>query len=193
MYCLPEHYQIRTNPEPFDDTPFTDEWQDAVYVLAAEIAQREGYKTVLDFGCGSGFKLLKHFGNYRTRGVDVNKATLEWLQKTYPLNMWDTPEHASHLHAPDLLICADVIEHVVDPNTLMKQLVSLRPKCLVLSTPLRRNGDLGPPANPHHAMEWSGEEFLSFVKQFVDVSNYKIVPANPRTQDLTQVVIATAR
>lgn len=189
MFCLPPNYRIRTDPAPFDDTPFTDEWQDAVYKLAADQLAPDAHATVVDWGCGSAFKLMKYFADERTHGVEANEETLAWLRQKYPASMWDTPGEGSYLRAPDLLICADVIEHVPDPSALMNQLVSLKPTTLVISTPLRRNGDLGPPANPHHSMEWNGEEFLSFVKKFVEVTDYKIVPANPRTQDLTQVVV----
>lgn len=188
MFCLPPTYRIRTDPAPFDDTPFTDEWQDAVYKLAADQLAPDAHATVVDWGCGSGFKLMKYFGEHLTYGVEENFNTLVWLNGKYPGRWWTTPDHMKRIGV-DLLICADVIEHVPDPGALMKQLISLKPTTLVISTPPRRNGDLGPPANPSHTMEWGGEEFLSFVKEFVEVTDYKIVSANPRTQDLTQVVV----
>lgn len=63
-----------------------------------------------------------------------------------------------------LIICSDVIEHLVHPEHLMQTLSShLRfVPAMVLSTPerdlVRGILDTGPPANPSHVREWNRAE-----------------------------------
>jgi 2-polyprenyl-3-methyl-5-hydroxy-6-metoxy-1,4-benzoquinol methylase len=77
------------------------------------------------------------------------------------------------------VICSDVIEHVSDPDELMRFLLALSKKWLVISTPDGRRScsrfspyELGPPQSEHHAREWSFKEFRRYVGQFVDVREH---------------------
>jgi hypothetical protein len=60
--CLHPDYKYRTDPTAFDDRKLKDKWQDKVYKSAWELLFHESYRSVIDFGCGSGFKLMKYFG-----------------------------------------------------------------------------------------------------------------------------------
>jgi 2-polyprenyl-3-methyl-5-hydroxy-6-metoxy-1,4-benzoquinol methylase len=65
----------------------------------------------------------------------------------------------------DLLVCADVIEHVEQPVFLLRRLAELLADGgqLLISTPDRMRFDLptplGPPNNPRHVREWTRDEF----------------------------------
>jgi methylase of polypeptide subunit release factors len=68
----------------FDDTPFKDEFQPEVYEYA-EHGCNDSLKahTVIDLGCGSGFKLMKNFAHLHTIGVDLQQ-TVEFCRKHVP-------------------------------------------------------------------------------------------------------------
>ena len=89
QYFLPKSYKINNNNTHFDDTGFTREWQKEVYMLAREILRKvtkiSGEKmTVIDVGCGSGWKLVHYLSNeFKTVGIETEPA-LSFLRKTYP-------------------------------------------------------------------------------------------------------------
>ena len=160
----------------FDDTANEDEWQREVYDYALGVAHQAGAKRVCDFGAGSGFKLMTRFQEFETVGIDVPE-TVEFLKTTYPDRMWlNTGELSPEMFDGfDLVIASDVIEHLPEPEALLDALARSNAANIVLSTPARelliRRGDrpLGPPKNPHHFLEWTTEEFRSFVSQYLDV------------------------
>ena len=195
-YCIRGAYRHRSAYCYFDDTAFTDEYQKEVYVRAAEIAANEGVRSIYDIGCGSGYKLMHYLGKYDTVGFDVPE-TLDFLRKTYPDRKWEHASFSDRTYAPaDLVVCSDVIEHVSDPDELMRFLVSVSRMWLVLSTPDRAREypalspfQLGPPHTDHHMREWAFAEFRRYVAQFADVREH--VHSNP--EHATQMVVATVK
>jgi hypothetical protein len=80
----------------------------------------------------------------------------------------------------DLVICADVIEHIMDPDLFVKQLLNIRDvKYYIISTPdrdtVRGKLDYGPPANKHHIREWNLFEFRRYMEQFFEIKEHKLV------------------
>lgn len=195
-YGIRGAYRHRTRYCYFDDTPYADEYQKEVYLRAAAIAGAIHARTVYDVGCGSGYKLVHYLGEYDTTGFDVPE-TLEFLRRTYPERKWEHAPFADRSHAPaDLVICSDVIEHVLDPDELMNFLVALSSKWIVLSTPDRDREypvlsryRLGPPHTDHHIREWSFREFRRYVERFVDVHEH--VHSNPAHS--TQMIVGRVR
>lgn len=186
MYHIREDYIIREDNEQFDDTPFTDEWQDGVYAKAHAIAMEHGLGSVLDVGCGSGFKLMKHFRHFSTCGVEV-EPTLSWLKSKYPDRLWCSADQVASQYG--LVICSDVIEHVHDPDALISAIRSVAPRYVVISTPDRSmlNCDQqGPPRNLAHVREWSFDEFGPYMSSHFEVLEHFIV----NKQQCTQVVVA---
>lgn len=170
-YFIPESYVTREDVPHFDDTPFEDEYQDDVYRNATEIFGERGFKTVTDFGCGAGFKLLKYFGDVPTVGIDV-EPTVSWLRLNYPQRTWMEP--VGELPQSDMIICADVIEHVADPDALMQRIVSLKPKLVILSTPACDflGTEDGPPRNIHHVREWTFSQFGTYMAEWLEVERH---------------------
>lgn len=185
-YCLKEGYQSRTEYLQFDDRPHTMEWQLEVYLAARALFEEQSLRRVVDIGCGAAFKLMHFFRDAETIGLEL-EPNLSYLRATYPDRDW----RASDLSRPptvtgDLVIGSDVIEHLVDPDELLRFTAAIRAPWSIISTPERDavsgRAHVGPPENPHHVREWNSEEFPAYVSTFLPVRSAMVI-------DLTQLVI----
>ena len=134
---------------------------------------------IADIGCGSGYKLIKYFDSYNTIGYEI-EPTLTFLKKKYPHKSWQESRLGScpENQTADLIICADVIEHLLNPDELLNFINRFSFKFLVISTPDRDKlpeiqqscqSQNGPPVNLAHVREWSFSEFRTYVNQYFDV------------------------
>jgi SAM-dependent methyltransferase len=192
-YCIRGGYSHRHEYRYFDDRIIDNEWQREVYQYARSLMQREHLKRVIDVGCGSALKLIRELGEFDTIGIDVS-PTYEWLKERYPDRSWvrSFTDEANSLRG-DLVICADVIEHVLDPDSLIKFIKSIRPKFVILSTPER---DLtygghhwGPPTNETHIREWNFEEFDRYIGIHFDIADHSI----SNREQFTQMIVCTPK
>jgi SAM-dependent methyltransferase len=186
---LPEGY--RENPAASADADGTPYWsdqlsdpvlqdralryQEPVYRYARR-RMGESAHTVLDVGCGTGRKLVKHFARKTDRVIGMDQGSgIERARREFPEATWiegdlETDEVWTRADAlrPDLVICADVIEHLVDPVVLLDRLHDLARGRLVLSTPDRSRLEgalpLGPPLNTRHVREWTMDELQALVR-----------------------------
>jgi 2-polyprenyl-3-methyl-5-hydroxy-6-metoxy-1,4-benzoquinol methylase len=173
-------YISRSSYTHHDDRGWQDQAQDEVYAAAFQIANSRGFRRIADIGCGSGFKLVKYFSNnFNTTGFEI-EPTLSWLRMTYPNQRWEPSDFLnSYVEQQfDLLINADVIEHLVNPNILLDWIDALDFEILVLSTPDRdllpriqagTQSQTGPPVNPTHVREWSFDEFARYIGDYFDI------------------------
>jgi SAM-dependent methyltransferase len=164
----------------------TDRAQLAVYQLARKIADADpAVRSVLDWGCGTGWKLVDLFGHLDTLGADVDYR-LPTLAARFSDRRWGICPVAVDA---DLVICADVIEHVDDPAELLRTFAAGRWRNLIISTPERdlvarhkymskaakqqqRNG---PPGNRWHAREWTASEFATFVRREIGEPQISVI------------------
>ena len=168
--------QARLGNHVYEDYPTATVWQPDVYAEAAVTASRIGARDVIDFGCGSGEKLL-HFlareGGPRLIGVDFKaslalarnrESSAAWLGCN--LGLWaDLARTTESLLStdPQLLIASDVVEHLLDPRPLIATLRLLAlgnpDSRVILSTPDRHRmhgpAANGPPVNRCHVREWT--------------------------------------
>ena len=182
-------YRSRSEYHHHDDRDLTDEWQKEVYEHAANLARSSGYKNILDVGCGSGFKLIQSFEDFNTLGLEL-ACNLDFLKSRYPQRNWGLSDLQSTPNfQPDLVICADVIEHLTDPDELLSFLVRLNAGHVVLSTPDRsllyrpwQKRYWGPPRNPSHQREWTSREFFRYISDTFEVVEHAITRKDQATQ-----------
>jgi SAM-dependent methyltransferase len=179
-YFLPDGYVERLGAPQSYDAGGSGDWQREVYATAHQLACALGLWTVIDVGCGSGYKLISQFGGpeFHTIGVDLLPA-VERLCRLHPEHIWCTVDQLITVdrEPPDLLICADVLEHVDEPDRLIEVFKTLRPKWLVISTPDRTlmakypkwGRASGPPSNGCHVREWSFSEFRQYIGSHFDI------------------------
>jgi len=199
-YCLPEGYVERIGAPQSYDAGGDDTWQREVYETALALARVFGLRNVVDFGCGSGFKLVKNFSGpeFETIGIDLEPAVL-LLRQRYPYCDWRVEDDyrqlpLTALSGADLVICSDVIEHIDEPDKLLGRLKLAHHAWFVISTPDRKllerypkwGVKMGPPANGCHVREWSFEEFRQYMDGHFEVLRHFIA----NREQCTQVVIA---
>jgi len=175
MYCIREDYIIRGKNDFLDTSGRSDEYQNDVYVYAKKITESHDVKTISDVGCGSAYKLLKYFKSFEFNGYDL-EPTVTLLKERFPENDWIISDFNSTPKQSDLVICADVIEHVDDPDELIGFIMKMNPKHVVLSTPDRDllyyklgRSIVGPPANKHHIREWTFDEFREYIGRYFNI------------------------
>ncbi|MGC5325137.1 hypothetical protein [Brevibacillus sp. SYSU BS000544] len=154
-------------------------WQPNVYALARFIGEKLGCKYMIDIGSGAGFKLASMYPDFQIIGIDYGENLVNCRAK-YPFGSWTEHnlDHPGELNLPDeivkdaVVICADVIEHLISPGYLLwklKKVMELAPICL-LSTPEReltyRYNHMGPPFNHCHTREWKLGEFRNLLLSF---------------------------
>lgn len=150
-------------------------YQFPVYRYAKKLLREKKIKRVIDVGCGTGTKLAfihKDLPEVAFTGID-QKAAIEYCENNYNFGNW----HVDDIENPDeslgdikaeLVICSDVIEHLLNPDVL---LVYLKKKVandgyIVLSTPERdvlRGKSCTNSPNKFHIREWNLEEFENYL------------------------------
>src|SRR5712692_8384981 len=86
-YCIKSSYRHRKQHLYFDDTQNNDEWQLEVYLYAQQLMKQNNFRSIIDIGCSSAYKLVNFLGQYDTLGLDVS-PTYEWLLEKYPERRW---------------------------------------------------------------------------------------------------------
>ena len=189
-YYIHGGYTIRQRNVAFDDSTWEDEAQRDVYWFARDVADKYDLKTVLDIGCGSGYKLVTNFYNHETTGIEVDR-TYRHCIRAWPNRNWRIVDYSWLPEtAPDLVICSDVIEHVLHPDQLMDYISRLHAKYAVLSTPERNllltGAHDGPPHNPAHVREWSFPEMSKYARDTFTVKEHFVL-------GYSQVLLLTAK
>lgn len=170
-YFLKPGYRSRESPAYFIDETPDIVYQPDVYPVAEAAARSLGAHTLVDVGCGRAPKLLDRAGELETIGIDIG-SNLEYCRMHYPARTWldcdlDRPHRlpvSPRRLRRSVIICSDVIEHLVHPEHLLASLRAAleHAPLLVLSTPerdlTRGFEDTGPPENGSHVREWNLSE-----------------------------------
>jgi 2-polyprenyl-3-methyl-5-hydroxy-6-metoxy-1,4-benzoquinol methylase len=180
-YALPRGYVARAKPK-FDDHAILDSsgivWQPDVYELAFRLARLGGAKTVIDVGCGFAGKLVLGHPEFEIVGVDI-ASNIEHCRSEHPFGTWiphdfelGLPDLAQHKIEESVVICSDVIEHIVNIEHFLTDLAGIArsARLTVISTPDRTltRGPFhrGPPPNPCHIREWNAMELKQLLTMY---------------------------
>jgi predicted TPR repeat methyltransferase len=188
MYCIRDNYCENEINETLDSVSGKCYWtrrrvrssgrhQYGVYTAARRIAQDIGARVVVDIGCGPATKLVRLFDEgFELYGIDqppaIELCRSMGIPGRYLSEDLENPTTAikEFVEAADLVICADVIEHLGDPTALLRYVQGLvnDDSRVVFSTP-DRDALAGPqstrPSNSAHVREWSFTEFRSYLEQ----------------------------
>lgn len=195
-YFLKDSYVSRTEYVHYNDQLEEDNWQLEIYLHALGLMKKYNLQKVIDLGCGSAYKLVTYLGEYKTIGLEI-KENLDFLKNKYPNKEWlESDFSLNHNLSTDVLICSDVIEHIVDPDDLIEYIKNISFKYLILSTPER---DLvyekdskfldGPPRNPAHQREWNYNEFNRYISDHFEVIDQRVT----NLQQATQMIICVKK
>src|SRR5581483_4144698 len=178
-HCLKPGYRSHPYPIYWDDAVDLKgiTWQPEVYADAAAIAETLGARRIVDVGCGTAGKLAALHPRFEIVGIDYG-SNLDVCRERYPFGTWlehDLEQEVELPVPPELLadavvVCADVIEHLVRPELLLRKLRAVlgHARAVLLSTPerdLARGRDhMGPPPKQHHVREWTLRELGAFLE-----------------------------
>src|SRR6266540_4241854 len=211
LFFLTRGYTQRVPPDYFadsDDSGVT--WQPDVYPETLALARKHDRAVIIDLGCGHAGKLVAlHDQNpdLDVIGVDFG-SNIDWCRDHLPVGRWlgadlesvTTLPLAPEVLARSVVVCSDVLEHLIDPRPAMRlicQLLDQGAACAVLSTPARDKragaGHLGPPFNPSHVREWTQSEFRAFVASFpMGIEQFELTRSDDGGGGLTtQLVVVT--
>lgn len=174
-YFLPAGYISRPDPGHFVDDDLNATWRPDLYPEAVVVARRLGARKIIDVTCGTVAKVAALHPRFEVVRIDYD-LSIEARHTRYDLSNWiemgfDADDaHGFEDVAGAVLICCDVIEHLVYPEQLLRMLkqgLDGGGAVLLLSTPERNltrgRGHLGPPPNPAHVREWATDELQRFM------------------------------
>jgi SAM-dependent methyltransferase len=178
-FKLPANYVSRPAPVYFDDAPYVDSrivHQPEVYQAADYFLQVTGRGTIIDIGCGNGRK-LRSVRARRHIGIDFGQNLSfcrghygswgEWIEADFSRE--DCLRIAELADEQSVVVCADVVEHLLNPEPLVALLAACyrRGAIVLTSTPdrilVRGANHRGPPPNPSHIREWALQEYVEFL------------------------------
>jgi len=192
-YCIKDGYQHGTANVTVEQTPgeywspqrfkATRHNQLHTYLEARDLLRERGLKTVLDVGCGVGYKLATVLSPLAARAVGVDQPNAIKLARQFYAHLpiqfeaVDLEEKRdSGLGTFDLVVCADVIEHLLDPDVLLEFILAHchERSCVVISTPerdVRRGpGNVKSPRR-EHVREWNRDE----LRRYLEASGLRVV------------------
>lgn len=209
-YFIKKDYQINESPQTLDHVSKKAFWdktyiklshaaQYYVYKLARDLAGQNNIREILDIGCGVGTILKKFFSaeeGFKILGVD-QPAAVDYCRANikngiFVSDLIESPAYGlkSCLSTAPLIISADVIEHLLDPDKLLDYIkeFSDRNTLIVISTPERdaaRGKDSLRPGNPYHIREWNYQEFHRYISESgFQILKHEIILSNKLNFDL---------
>ncbi len=188
-YCINRLYQARTEYHHYDDSDLEDQWQLEVYLHALGLMKKHKLQSIVDIGCGSAYKLMTYFDGYNTLGLEL-PVNVAILKEKYPEHEWQVSDFSKKPGiSTDVVVCSDVIEHLVNPDELLDYIKQINFKYLILSTPDRalmhkrwHKNYYGPPKNKAHVREWTFNEFRHYIAQHFDIIDHRVTNLAQVTQ-----------
>lgn len=130
------------------DTAWDSKWDDMkkygpmsrhVRRIIMKLARDLRFSSVMDVGCGQGsllMELMKEFPHIEPHGTDISSAAVELARRKVPggeFHVLDlVNEHVDRKY--DLVICSEVVEHIEDDVSAMRNLHAMTGGHLIIST-----------------------------------------------------------
>ena len=180
---MAERFEIKSNYQSsnqvayFEDVANGITYQPDVYSFAKYCVERGGISRVIDVGAGNGIKLQEFAAHAEVVAIDTG-TNLERIRmcgvisRIFDVDLeFGLPDEVLNLCDNAMVICSDVIEHLMNPIPLLKSLNAMNQRAafVLISTPdrvrIRGIGDFGPPPDQAHKREWSIDEFDSLLRR----------------------------
>jgi 2-polyprenyl-3-methyl-5-hydroxy-6-metoxy-1,4-benzoquinol methylase len=158
----------------------------------ADLAERSGAKQVHEVGCGEGFlsTMLAKSG-LAVRGSDISPSAVAIARQRAAALGLPVAFRAADLHelrpeddGAELVVCCEVLEHLVDPARALALLARLAQPHLIVSVPreplwrmlnMARGRYWAALGNtPGHLQHWSARRFLALLEDHVEVRALRI-------------------
>lgn len=188
-YFIKEGYKINQTNNTLDDKSGGSYWNDSnidasrfyqwpVYDYAKRFIVKENIKKVVDVGSGTGRKLQKL--NELVDEFEITRIhqpnAVSFCKQEYDFGNWISHNLEEQFTNVDnlkagLMICADVIEHIENPDVLLETIKSLsNPSTyIILSTPegdSLRGVENDSPLNKFHIREWNSNELTEYLNYY---------------------------
>jgi 2-polyprenyl-3-methyl-5-hydroxy-6-metoxy-1,4-benzoquinol methylase len=144
-----------------------------------------GAESVLDVGCGEGFtieRLLAADRRLPMQGLDCDWPALVRAKESHPdvfFQMGDIRRLPYGRETFDLVLCLEVLEHLVEPSVALDELKSVCGRHCLISVPnepwfmvsnLLRGKNVRAWGNdPEHVQHWRPGEFVAMVGEYFTV------------------------
>lgn len=148
--------------------------------------------SILDFGCATGttnkfLRIIAKNINYKYKGVDISKPSIEKAKKYYNKNEFELIEENSNFlekNIFDIVYSRDTVLHQSDPYSFIKSLLKATNKSLILRLRTRDHGetifDIEKSCQLHYDNFWmpyiilNFDELIEFLKAQENVSQIKV-------------------
>lgn len=145
-------------------------------------------KRVLDIGCGEGYLLCfldTHIKNWQLDAIDINEEALcKAKEKVLSANL--SVQDIYNCSYPDgvfdLVICSEVLEHLKNPERVLKEINRLTKRWAILSVPhepffalsnfLAGKDILRLGNNRGHCNRWTARSFVNLVGKYFEVCSF---------------------
>lgn len=139
---------------------------------------------ILEIGCGEGdmLRVMTASRQATIHGFDVDIPTLQKAKKRFPdvaVSMIDAHNIAYKSQSFDLVLACEVLEHVIKPDSVLKEAARMSRKHAIFSVPrepiwrilnVARGRYIPQLGNtPGHIQHWSSESFIAQVSRHFDV------------------------
>ena len=212
-YCIREDYISRSEAETYVDDPAkywnkariaaSGSYQYYVYKRAAKLAAQMDHCSFVDIGCGYPRKAKELILPTTNDITLVDQPSMKDLveerfpeMRFVPLNLQEIDASLNTRY--DCVICADVIEHLLDPDPLLAFIrrVLSSDGVAVISTP-ERDMQRGPNclSSPiaEHVREWNAQEFIEYLSvSGLEVLEHSLMPIRKLTR-VEEVVLPFAK
>lgn len=153
--------------------------------FVSQLTSEDSRLTICDFGCGNGGLI---------REIESNISNKVWGYDLLPANIKDAHSKGNTenikyknfitdtegIEYPDIAICTEVLEHLVDPDEFLVRLLNNNVQCVVASSPDYENPNYHA---PFHLWIFNGDSY----KEMFEKTGWKVILHH---KDFFQYIIA---